>query len=65
MNIEKTLISVIIAFGIVGSAALAAGGKAEISDFGSAKATASSNDCINGGLFASHAFDSHSGALDL
>lgn len=69
MNIEKTLISVILAFGIVGSVALAAGGKAEISDFGSdfgtAKATASSNDCINGGLFASHAFDSHSGALDL
>jgi hypothetical protein len=69
MNIEKTLISVIVAFGIVGSAALAAGGKAEISDFGSnfgsAKVTASANDCINGGLFASHDFDSHSGALDL
>ena len=69
MNIERTLISVIVAFGIVGSAALAAGGKVEISDFGSnfgsAKVTASANDCINGGLFASHAFDSHSGALDL
>ena len=65
MNIEKTLISAIIALGVVGSAALAAGGKVEFSDFGSAKVTASSNDCINGGLFASHAFDSHSGALDL
>ena len=69
MNIEKTLIAVIIALGIAGSAALAAGGKVDTnnfgSDFGSAKATATSNDCINGGLFASHAFDSHNGALDL
>jgi len=65
MNIEKALISAIIALGVVGSAALAAGGKTEISEFGSAKVTAGSNDCINGGLFASHAFDSHSGALDL
>ena len=68
MNIEKTIISAIIALGIVGSAALAAGGKAEIGDlgsrFGAAKITAS-NDCIDGGLFATHAFDSHSSALDL
>jgi len=69
MNIEKTIISAIIALGIAGSAALAAGGKAEIGDFGSsfrsAKVTATSNECIDGGLFAVHAFDSHNGALDL
>ena len=69
MNIEKTLTAIIVTLGIAGSAALAAGGKIDISDFGSdfgsIKAAASGNDCINGGLFASHAFDSHNGALDL
>ena len=68
MNIEKTIISAIIALGIAGSAALAAGGKAEIGDFGSsfgATRITASNDCIDGGLFTTHAFDSHSSALDL
>ena len=59
MNIEKTLTTVILALGIVGSAALAAGGKAGPTDLDIATVAAVADEGVNAGLFTVHAFDSH------
>lgn len=59
MNIEKTLISVIIALGIAGSAALAAGGRMAHPEAVPAVPTMETDDGVGASLISAHAFDSH------
>ena len=69
MNIEKTLISAIIALGIAGSAALAAGGRMDTSLAKQESPTAASvpysEEATVDGLLSGHAFDSHELFLDI
>lgn len=69
MNIEKALISAIIALGIAGSAALAAGGRFD-SDAARdltppATICEEAGEALGGGLITAHAFDSHEQFLGL